>query len=83
MPCIQQNGPITGYTVRYYATCGADRDVQQYRSVRTMDDVISGLTPNTAYAFQVAESMPMELARSVNPSQWEVKDQQTFGYMNA
>ena len=54
MPCIQQNGPITGYAVRYYATCGADRDVQRYKSVRTTDDIIFGLTPNTEYAFQVA-----------------------------
>ena len=54
VPCIQQNGPITGYAVRYYATCGADRDVQQYKSVRTLDDIIDGLTPNTEYAFQVA-----------------------------
>ena len=54
MPCIRQNGLITGYTVRYYATCGADRDVQRYKSVRTMDDIIIGLTPNTKYAFQVA-----------------------------
>ena len=56
MPCIKQNGPITGYAVRYYATCGADRDVQRYKSVRTMDDddIIDGLTPNTEYSFQVA-----------------------------
>ena len=54
MPCIQQNGPITGYAVRYFATRGSDKDVQQYKSVGTMDDTISGLTPNTEYAFQVA-----------------------------
>ena len=54
VPCIQQNGPITGYAVRYFATCGADKDVQRYKSVGTMDDIISGLTPNTEYAFQVA-----------------------------
>ena len=54
MPRIQQNGPITGYAVRYYATCGAEKDVQQYKSVRTTDDIIIGLTPNTEYAFQVA-----------------------------
>ena len=54
MPCIQQNGPITGYTVRYFATCGAEKDVQRYKSVRTVDSIISGLTPNTEYSFQVA-----------------------------
>ena len=54
VPCIQQNGPITGYVVRYYATCGPDRDVQQTKSVVTTGSNIDGLTPNTEYAFQVA-----------------------------
>ena len=53
MPCIQQNGPVTGYVVRYYTTCGADRDVQN-KSVVTTRDIIDGLTPNTEYGFQVA-----------------------------
>ena len=53
VPCVQQNGPITDYIVRYYATCGADRNVQQSKSVGTIDDIIYGLTPNTEYAFQV------------------------------
>ena len=52
--CVQQNGPITGYVVRYYATCGPDRDVQQTKSVVTTGSIIDGLTPNTEYAFQVA-----------------------------
>ena len=54
VPCDQQNGPITGYVVRYYATCGPDRDVQQTKSVVTTGSIIDGLTPNTEYAFQVA-----------------------------
>ena len=54
LPCVQQNGPITGYVVRFYATCGADRDVQQNKSVVTTGDIIDGLTPNTEYVFQVA-----------------------------
>ena len=54
MPCVQQNGPNTGYAVRYFATCGADKDVQRYKSVVTMDDITDGLTPNTEYVFQVA-----------------------------
>ena len=52
--CVQQNGPVTGYIVRYYTTCGADRDVQWNKSVVTAGDIIDGLTPNTEYAFQVA-----------------------------
>ena len=54
LPCVQQNGPITGYVVRYYATCGTDRNVQRDKSVVTTGSNISGLTPNTEYAFQVA-----------------------------
>ena len=54
MPCVQQNGPITGYAVRYYATCDTGRDVQQNKSVVTTSDFIDGLTPNTEYVFQVA-----------------------------
>ena len=52
--CVQQNGPITGYVVQYYATHGADGDVQQNKSVVTTGDIIDGLTPNTEYVFQVA-----------------------------
>ena len=40
--------------MRYYATCGADRDVKWDKSVVTTGDTIDGLTPNTEYAFQVA-----------------------------
>ena len=54
VPCIQQNGPITGYVVKYYATCGADRDVQRNKAEATHSTRIEGLTPNTEYAFQVA-----------------------------
>jgi len=54
VPCVQQNGPINGYVVQYYATCGPDRDVQQNKSVVTIGSIIDGLTPNTVYAFQVA-----------------------------
>ena len=53
VPCFQQNGPITGYVVRYYTTCSTDRDVR-HKSVVTTGDIIDGLTPNTEYAFQVA-----------------------------
>ena len=54
VPCVQQNGPITGYIVRYYATCGTDRDVQRSQSVETTGSTITGFTPITEYAFQVA-----------------------------
>ena len=51
---MQQNGPITGYAIRHYATCGADRNVQQSQSVVTTGSTIDGLTPNTEYVFKVA-----------------------------
>ena len=54
MPCVQQNGPITGYVVRYYATCDTGRNVQQNKSVVTTGDIIDSLTPDTEYVFQVA-----------------------------
>ena len=54
MPCVQQNGPITGYVVRYHATCSVDRDVQQNKPEVTGSARIEYLTPNTEYAFQVA-----------------------------
>ena len=54
VPCVQENGPITGYVVQYYATCGPDRDVQKTKSVVTTGSIIDALTPNTEYAFQVA-----------------------------
>ena len=54
VPCDQQNGPITGYVVWYYATCGPDRDVQQTKSVVATGSIIDGLTPNAEYVFQVA-----------------------------
>ena len=47
--CVQN-----GYIVRYYATCGSERNVQQSKSVVTTDSTIDGLTPFTEYAFQVA-----------------------------
>ena len=53
--CDQQNGLITGYVVRYYATCGPERDMQRSKAVVTTGStIIENLTPNTKYAFQVA-----------------------------
>ena len=54
IPCVQQNGLITGYVVQYYASCGADRNMQRNKSVVTNNTIINGLTPNFKYTFQVA-----------------------------
>ena len=47
--CVQN-----GYIVRYYATCGSEKNVQRNKSVVTSGSTIDGLTPNTEYVFQVA-----------------------------
>ena len=49
VPCVQN-----GYIVRYYATCGSERNMQRSKSVVTTGSTIDGLFPNTEYAFQVA-----------------------------
>ena len=54
VPCVQQNGLSTGYVVRYYASCGRDRNMQRNKSVVTNSTIIDGLTPNFKYNFQVA-----------------------------
>ena len=54
LTCIQQKGLITSYVVRYCASCGVDRNMQQNKSVVTNTTIINGLTPNFDYVFQVA-----------------------------
>ena len=49
VPCVQN-----GYIVRYYTTCGSERNVQRSKSVETTGSTIDSLTPNTEYVFQVA-----------------------------
>ena len=49
VPCIQ-----SGYAVRYYATCGSERNMQRSKSVVTLGSTVDGLTPITEYVFQVA-----------------------------
>ena len=71
---MPQNGQITGYAIRHYATCGADRDVLQSKSVVTTGSTIDGLTPITEYVFKWLQSMSMEPVHSVNLLHWEVND---------
>ena len=49
VPCVQN-----GYIVRYYATCGSERNVQRSKSMMTLGSTIDRLTPFTEYVFQVA-----------------------------
>ena len=52
--CFKQNGPITSYFVKYYATCGPERGVHHNKSVVANSTTIEYLTPYIEYAFQVA-----------------------------
>ena len=49
VPCVQN-----GYIVRYYTTCGSERNVQRSKSVMTPGSTVDRLTPFTEYVFQVA-----------------------------
>ena len=49
VPCVQN-----GYIVRYFATCGSERNVQRSKSVVTTGSTVDDLTPNTEYTFQAA-----------------------------
>ena len=51
VPCIEQNGDITGYTVRVMTSGETDR-VEDVGDV--LQDTISGLTASTTYSIQVA-----------------------------
>ena len=51
VPCIEQNGDITGYTVRVMTSGEMDR-VEDVSDV--LQDTISGLTASTTYSIQVA-----------------------------
>ena len=49
VPCIEQNGDITGYTVRVRVLESGEMDVGDVNNV-----TISDLTPSTTYSIQVA-----------------------------
>ena len=51
VPCIEQNSEITGYIVRYSNSTG---ETQMAAVQNSQMFTASGLTPNTAYSFQVA-----------------------------
>ena len=51
VPCIEQNSEITGYIVRYSNSTG---ETQMAAVQNSQIFTASGLTPNTAYSFQVA-----------------------------
>ena len=52
--CIHRNGDITGYTVRYGVQGSGSTQTVSVSGPGTMDIDISGLTPDTSYAVEVA-----------------------------
>ena len=51
VPCIHQNGEITGYTVRYGATGSGNKQTVETRETEV---TLSSLTPETNYEISVA-----------------------------
>ena len=52
IPCLQQNGDITGYSVRYVGDGHTEN--MTVSGGNTNEVTISGLTSSTAYSVQVA-----------------------------
>ena len=52
VPCIQRNGEIVGYSVRYSG--GGSTDTRSVTGGDTRQTTISGLTPSTDYTIEVA-----------------------------
>ena len=53
VPCIEQNGDITGYTVRVLVSGEMER-VEDVVGDNVNEVIISDLTPSTTYSIQVA-----------------------------
>ncbi|CAI8018846.1 Protein sidekick-2 [Geodia barretti] len=53
VPCIHQNGEITGYVVKYWAQGNETTETITYDGSKT-DATISDLLPSSNYSFQVA-----------------------------
>ena len=51
VPCIHQNGPITGYSVRYGVMGSGSTQTETVSGTQT---TISNLMPSTNYSFEVA-----------------------------
>ena len=53
VPCDDQNGPITGYSVRYGVMGSSERDIEEVVGDQRMA-TISGLAAATVYEYEVA-----------------------------
>ena len=54
VPCIHQNGDITGYSVQYEVMGSGNTQTMPVSGAGTTQTTISGLTPSTNYSVQVA-----------------------------
>ena len=52
--CIQTNGNITGYSVRYELVGSGSRENVSVSGSSTTSVILTGLTPSTTYTIQVA-----------------------------
>ena len=54
MPCIHQNGDITGYSVQYEVMGSGNTQTIPVSGATTTQTIISGLNPSTTYSIEVA-----------------------------
>ena len=54
VPCVYQNGEITGYVVRYWAQDQSETVHTRIYDASRTDVTISNLTSSTNYSFQLA-----------------------------
>ena len=54
VPCIHQNGPITGYSVRYGVMGSEERETVTVSGASETETIISDLTSSTTYVVQAA-----------------------------
>ena len=54
VPCIHQNGPITGYSVRYGVMGSGSSQTETVSGASETETIISDLMPSTTYVVQVA-----------------------------
>ena len=54
VPCIDQNGAITGYSVQYGVEGSGNTENMTVSGASTTQTTISGLNPSTTYSIQVA-----------------------------
>ena len=54
VPCIHQNGAITGYSVQYGVMGSGSTQTMTVSGASTTQTTITGLNPSTTYSIQVA-----------------------------